>query len=219
MTLAIFDLDNTLLEGDSDYLWGRFMVEHRLVEPAAFDAANRQFFRDYEAGTLDIHAYLRFALEPLTRRSIAELEAWRTRFLQEVIRPIILPAGRERIRAHARQGHATMIISATNAFITAPIAGLLEVDHLLATRPERQGDRYTGNYVGTPTFREGKVRALREWLSDSHLTLEGSWFYSDSHNDRPLLEQVDNPVAVDPDPELQRLAEERHWPILSFRDR
>ncbi len=218
MSLAIFDLDNTLLEGDSDYLWGRFMATHGLVDPEQHEAANRQYLADYEAGTLDIDAYLRFTLEPLTRYTAAELEHWRSRFLEEEIRPIVLPAGEERIRHHIGSGDTVMIITATNAFITAPIARLLGVEHLLATRPERLQGRYTGRFVGVPTFREGKVQALRQWLAEHDETLAGSHFYSDSHNDLPLLEHVTRPVAVDPDPQLRRIATARNWPIVSFRE-
>ncbi|WP_366519099.1 HAD family hydrolase [Natronocella acetinitrilica] len=218
MTLAIFDLDNTLLKGDSDYLWGQFLVDRGLVDRDAHEAANRRFYEEYAAGTLDIERYLRFALAPLTRFDAAQLHDWRREFVQDYISPIILPAGRERLDEHAARGDTTMIITATNAFITDPIAELFGVDHLLATRPERIDGRYTGDWVGTPTFREGKVRALDEWLRDQGRGLDQSWFYSDSHNDLPLLERVPNPVAVDPDERLRRVAGERNWPILSFRD-
>lgn len=218
MNLAIFDLDNTLLGGDSDYLWGRFLVANHLVDPDRFDAANKRFYADYEAGTLDIEAYLRFALEPLTRFDPAELRDWRGRFIDEMIEPIMLEQGRRRVREHGARGDTTMIITATNRFVTEPIARLFGVDHLIATRPEQHDGRYTGRWVGTPTFREGKVQALEEWLRGNNRNLSGSWFYSDSHNDLPLLERVTHPVAVDPDRQLQRVAMERDWPILSFRD-
>ncbi|MCC5856686.1 MAG: HAD family phosphatase [Ectothiorhodospiraceae bacterium] len=217
MTLAIFDLDNTLLAGDSDYLWGRFIVKHGLVDAEQYEATNRHFYEAYQRGELDVHAYLRFALEPLTRYPAEELHAWRALFIDEMIRPIVLKAGEELVRDHARRGHVTMIITATNRFITAPIAELFGVDHLLATTPEFRDGRYTGDFVDLPTFREGKVQALENWLEAQQDRPRQSWFYSDSHNDVPLLEQVTNPVAVDPDDTLRALARERGWPTISLR--
>lgn len=218
MTLAIFDLDNTLLRGDSDYLWGCFIVERGLVEREAYEQANRQFHQDYEAGVLDIDAFLRFTLAPLSRFSIEQLHGWRQQFVDEMIRPIILPAACEQLDWHRRRGDTLLIITATNAFVTRPIAEALDVPHLLATEPERVGQRYTGRYVGTPTFRDGKVTALDQWLARYPHALDDSWFYSDSHNDLPLLERVARPVAVDPDPVLRRNAIERGWEIRSFRE-
>lgn len=217
MTLAIFDLDNTLLAGDSDYLWGRFVVERGLVDAQAYDAANRRFYQDYQRGELDVRAYLRFALEPLTRYPAEQLHAWREEFIAEVIRPIVLKAGLELVRDHARRGHVTMIITATNRFITGPIAEMFGVDHLLATTPEFRDGRYTGDVIDEPTFREGKVLALDNWLAEQGEQPHQSWFYSDSHNDLPLLEKVTNPVAVDPDEQLRALARSRGWPTISLR--
>ncbi len=218
MTLAIFDLDNTLLAGDSDYLWGRFVVERGLVDKASYDAQNQRFYEDYKRGELDVRAYLRFALEPLTRYPAEELHALRAEFLQEIIRPIVLEAGQELVRDHAHRGHVTMIITATNRFITGPIAELFGVEHLLATTPEFRGGRYTGEVIDEPTFREGKVKALDIWLAERSEQPRQSWFYSDSHNDLPLLEKVTNPVAVDPDKQLRELAQARGWPVISLRN-
>jgi HAD superfamily hydrolase (TIGR01490 family) len=217
MPIALFDLDNTLLAGDSDYLWGQFLVDNGIVDAGEYEEKNRQFFEDYEQGRLDIDRYLRFALAPLARFEPQQLEQWRAAFIDQKIRPIIAPGARELLERHRRAGDELMIISATNAFVTRPIAELLGVPWLLATEPATENGRYTGGYVGTPTFREGKVAALSEWLSRHDRDLEGSHFYSDSHNDLPLLEQVTHPVAVDPDPVLRRHAEAAGWPVISLR--
>ncbi len=217
MPLALFDLDNTLLAGDSDYLWGRFLVRNGIVDGREYEEKNRQFFEDYEQGRLDIDLYLRFALAPLARFERGQLERWRQNFIEQEIRPIIAPGTEELLRKHRERGDELIIISATNAFVTRPIADLLGVPHLLATEPELIEGRYTGRYIGEPTFREGKVKALHHWLEVQDRDLAGSHFYSDSHNDLPLLEQVENPVAVDPDAILRQQAEARGWPVISLR--
>ena len=216
MTLAIFDLDHTLLAGDSDYLWGEYMVQNAIVEPATYRARNLGFYDDYQNGTLDNDQYLEFSLEPLTRYSIEELYAWRRDYVENWIKPIVRPGAADLLQQHRQQGHELMIISATHRFITEPIADLLEVPILLATEPELKNDRYTGRYLGTATFREGKVIALNQWLESSEHNLEGAYFYSDSINDLPLLERVDNPVAVHPDEELEPIATDRNWKILAL---
>lgn len=218
MPLAIFDLDNTLLAGDSDYLWGRFLVERGLVDRREYEDTNLRFYQQYQAGELDIHAYLRFALRPLTQHPVETLHAWRRDFVQTRIRPLVLPAGRRLVEDHAARGHRTLIISATNRFITAPIAELFNVDDLLSTTPEFVDGRYTGGITGTPTYREGKITALEEWLLSQDADLSEQWFYSDSQNDLPLLRRVDHPVAVDPDDTLKREAERAHWPVISLRN-
>lgn len=217
MALAMFDLDNTLLAGDSDYLWGQHLVELGVVDAAAYAAANQRFYQDYIDGTLDIHAFLEFSLQPLAAHEPDLLHAWRAQFIKDKIHPLVLPAARKLIAEHHRRGDTLLIITATNRFITQPIADLLGIEHLLATEPEFLEGRYTGRAVGTPTFREGKVAALEEWLARHGMDLAGSWFYSDSHNDLPLLERVENPVAVDPDDALRRHAEHRGWPVISLR--
>ncbi|MFZ4653501.1 MAG: HAD family hydrolase [Methylococcaceae bacterium] len=219
MTLAIFDLDNTLLAGDSDYLWGSFLVDRGLVDPLAYEAANTRFYEDYQMGKLDIDAFLNFALAPLSQHAMADLITLRQEFLDASILPILLPAARQLIKAHRAQGHTLMIITATNAFITAPIADLYEMDHLIATTPEIKDGRYTGRYVGEPCFQQGKVRRLQEWLHAHDASLANSWFYSDSHNDRPLLDLVCYPVAVDPDQALKTHAERNQWPVISLREK
>ncbi len=218
MALAIFDLDNTLLAGDSDYLWGQFLVVRGLVDGDLYARANERFYREYREGTLDIHAFLRFALRPLRDHPRALMESLRAEFLRERIEPIMLPAARALIEAHRAQGDTLLIVTATNAFVTAPIAAAFGVPHLIATEPEERGGSYTGEVAGTPAFREGKVQRLNDWLAVSGQDLAGSSFYSDSHNDLPLLLRVERPVAVDPDPLLRAEAQARGWAVLSLRD-
>lgn len=215
--LALFDLDNTLLSDDSDYLWGRFLVEHGLVDGVRYEQENQRFYEQYQAGTLDIQAFLRFMLQPLAAYPLVELLAWRTQFMQEKIIPIILPKGQALVERHRAAGDVLIIVTATNRFITEPIAEQLGVPHLLATEPELIADRYTGRVIGTPCFQQGKVERLRQWLAETGHTLAESWFYSDSRNDLPLLEHVTYPVAVDPDPALTAIAQQRGWSILSLR--
>ena len=217
MNLAIFDLDNTLLAGDSDYLWGRFLCERGIVDVAHYEAANQRFYEDYKQGTLDIDAFLRFSLAPLARHSVEQLIAWHHAFMLEMIEPIILPKALELIDQHRTQGDHPLIITATNAFVTEPIAQRLGVADILATQPEMQDGRYTGRYIGTPTFQHGKIQALHDWTHKQPKPFEKTWFYSDSRNDLPLLEQVTHPVAVDADPVLAAEAARRGWPQISLR--
>jgi len=217
LTLAIFDLDNTLLGGDSDYLWGRFLVQEGIVDGERYERENNRFYEEYKAGTLDIYAYQRFALAPLVGQEPETLAAWHRRYMADKIAPLMLPASRHLLDWHRSQGHVLLIITATNRFITAPIAAALGVEHLLATEPEVVRGRYTGNVVGIPTFQQGKVRRLEQWLGETGYNLEGAWFYSDSHNDLPLLELVPQPVAVDPDDTLHSHAEIKGWDIITLR--
>ncbi|MCC6303421.1 MAG: HAD family hydrolase [Gammaproteobacteria bacterium] len=217
MALALFDLDNTLLAGDSDYLWGEFLVERGIVDGEDYARENARFYREYQAGTLDIHAWLTFQLRPLAAHDPGFLHELRDRFLEERIQPIILPAGRTLIETHRAQGDTPLIITATNSFITRPIATSLGVEHLIATEPEIVAGRYTGGVTGIPCFRDGKVERLTAWMAEHRMNLGGSWFYSDSHNDLPLLQRVDHPVAVNPDDTLARHAASRAWPILDLR--
>lgn len=218
MSLAIFDLDNTLLSIDSDHAWGEFLLEQGAVDAEAYREANDRFLADYEAGTLDIHAFLAVALRPLADNSPEQLAAWHQQFMASKIEPSILPKGEELLARHRSRGDTLLIVTATNRFITGPIAERLGVDHLIAVEPEIRDGRYTGKVSGTPSYREGKVKRLEEWLRDKDLTLEDAWFYSDSHNDLPLLQQVEHPVAVDPDPALREVAEQHGWRIMSLRD-
>lgn len=217
MSLAIFDLDNTLLGGDSDYLWGRFLVEQGYVDGDHYERENQRFYEEYQAGTLDIFEFLRFSLKPLAEHDMATLQEWHQRFMTEKIAPIMLPKAAELLRKHRENGDYLLIITATNHFVTAPIAEALRVDHILATDPEKRNGRYTGEVEGTPCFQQGKVTRLNQWLADSGHNLEDSWFYSDSRNDLPLLEMVTHPVAVDADTTLAAHAEAKGWQQMSLR--
>lgn len=218
MRLAIFDLDHTLLAGDSDHLWGRYMIANGLVDAASYQRQNDQFYEDYKAGTLDIVAYTRFAIEPLMRLGVEKLLPLRARFVAEVIEPIIAPAAPALLERHRIQGDQLLIITATNRFITEPIAELLGVDALLATDPEVVDGRYTGRIAGIPTYRDGKVARLAQWRAEQDDTYSHVTFYSDSHNDLPLLRLADQPVAVDPDDELRAEATRKRWPIITLRE-
>ena len=221
MTLGLFDLDNTLLAGDSDYEWGQFLVDRGVLPREEYEAQNAAFFGQYRAGTLDIHEYLGFALRPLAAHAPQDLERWRAAFMRERILPMIAPAARALVRRHLAAGELCAIVTATNSFVTAPIAREFGVPHLIATEPETADDgRFTGRVAGTPCFREGKIRRVDEWLAGLGRRLEDfaeSRFYSDSHNDLPLLERVRSPVAVDPDPQLAAEAARRGWPVMSLR--
>lgn len=217
MSLAIFDLDNTLLGGDSDYLWAQFLVERGLVDAEAHAAANQRFMEHYEAGTLDIQEFLEFQLHPLSLYSLEQLEGWHAEFMAEKIRPIMLPKAVELVERHRADGDTLMIITATNRFITGPISEAFGIPHLIATEAELVDGRYTGRSFDTPCFQAGKITRLEHWLESNDEDLAGSWFYSDSRNDIPLLERVENAVAVDPDEHLAAEAKARGWPILSLR--
>jgi HAD superfamily hydrolase (TIGR01490 family) len=217
VSLAIFDLDNTLLGGDSDYLWGQFLVEQGIVERGHYEREHVRFYDEYLAGTLDIHEFLEFQLRPLAAHDMATLHTWRNQFLQEKIAPIILPKARVLVQKHRDQGDRLLIITATNSFITRPIAEMFGIAELLASEPRMEHGRYTGAVKGVPCYREGKVVRLNDWLLARGLDLHGSWFYSDSHNDLPLLGKVSHPVAVDPDATLAEHAKGRGWPIISLR--
>ncbi|WP_419307167.1 HAD family hydrolase [Chromohalobacter israelensis] len=218
MSLAIFDLDNTLLDLDSDHAWGEFLIEQGAVDATTYRDANERFYQQYQDGTLNIMAYLALALKPLAENTPEQLAAWHQQFMASKIEPHILTRGEELLARHRAKGDRLLIITATNRFITGPIAERLGVDDLIAVEPEIEAGHYTGRVVGTPSFREGKVERLDAWLAEEDVTLDGAWFYSDSHNDLPLLERVDHPVAVDPDDALREAATQRGWRILSLRD-
>jgi HAD superfamily hydrolase (TIGR01490 family) len=220
MRLALFDLDNTLLAGDSDYEWGQFLVDRGVVEREVYEAQNRVYYQQYVAGTLDIHEYLGFALRPLADHAPEELARWHAEFMRLRIVPMILPGARALVRRHLQTGELCAIITATNSFVTAPIAREFGIEHLIATEPERRDGRFTGRVAGTPCFRAGKLARLDQWLAGLGRRLadfEASTCYSDSHNDLPLLERVTRPVAVDPDESLAREAERRGWERISLR--
>jgi HAD superfamily hydrolase (TIGR01490 family) len=217
--LALFDLDNTLLSGDSDYEWAQFLIERGVIERAEYEAKNQRFFRQYKAGRLDIHEFLDFQLAPLARHPRAKLDQWHGEFMRAKVQPMIRTKGMDLVRRHLGEGHLCAIVTSTNAFITAPIAREFGVAHLLATELEARDGRFTGKPSGTPCFRQGKVTRLAEWLGGRGQTLASfpaSWFYSDSLNDLPLLERVTHPVAVDPDETLHREAQSRGWRIISL---
>jgi HAD superfamily hydrolase (TIGR01490 family) len=217
MPLAIFDLDDTLLAGDSDHLWGEWLSESGLVDAEEHAAANERFYQDYRSGSLDIAAYLRFALRPLAGRSAAEIAHWQADFLIAKIHRIMLPAAIDLLEHHRERGDTRLVITATNAVVAAPIVAELGVENLIACEVELRDGVYTGAPTGIPSYREGKVVRLREWLDQHGESLAGATFYSDSHNDLPLLEQVDQPVAVDPDAILEQRAREAGWRIISLR--
>lgn len=218
MALAIFDLDNTLIAGDSDHSWGEFLVNKQLVDAVEYRRQNDLFYQAYKDSTLDVHAYQRFALSPLARFTAAELAELHSEFMATCIEPLMLVKAQTLLQQHRDNGDYLLIITATNSFITHPIAKYLGVDDILATDPEIIDGCYTGEITGTPCFQEGKVIRLNEWLTQRGRTLEDSYFYSDSINDLPLLEQVTHPVAVDPDERLRNIAKTRDWPIISLRD-
>ena len=220
MNLALFDLDNTLLSGDSDFEWAQFLIGKGVLDREVHEARNVEFFEQYKAGTLDIHAFLDFQLAPLSRHSRDELDAWHREFMSTRIRPLIGAAARELVAGHANAGDLLAIVTATNGFVTGPIAREFNVPHLIATVAAQEGGRFTGRPRGMPSFREGKIQRVEAWLESLGLWLGSfgqSWFYSDSHNDLPLLEIVSNPVAVDADTTLAQAAAQRGWPQISLR--
>ena len=217
MSLAIFDLDNTLLSGDSDYLWGQFLSEQGIVEHEEYQRENQRFYDEYRRGALDIFEFLAFQLRPLAAHDMDTLLGWRKQFVVEKIEPIVLSKARDLIAQHRGAGRTLVIITATNSFVTEPIAQLLDVPNLIATEPELIKGRYTGRVAGVPCFREGKVVRLEEWMKSRGFNLVNSWFYSDSLNDLPLLEMVTHPVAVDPDETLAEHAGIKEWPVISLR--
>lgn len=224
MKLAIFDLDNTLLGGDSDHAWGEYLVQAQLVDPDEHRARNDHFYHQYQHGGLDMHEYVAFTIDPIRKLDASRLQQMHQQFMRDHIEPMLLPKSAELIASHKAQGHHTMIITATNEFITEPIARLLGVDTLLATGLEVADECYTGKIRGIPCFQHGKVQRLQQWLEEEDFGaaaqrpgLEDSVFYSDSFNDLPLLELASEAVAVDPDPVLEKHARERGWRIISLR--
>jgi HAD superfamily hydrolase (TIGR01490 family) len=220
MRLALFDLDNTLLAGDSDYEWGQFLVDRGVLEREEYESQNRAYYDQYVAGTLDIHEFLGFALRPLAAHEPADLERWHAEFMAARIRPMIGAPARELVRKHLQAGDLCAIITATNSFVTRPIAREFAIEHLIATEPEKVNGRFTGKVDGIPCFREGKVQRLDAWLAGRGKRLADfaeSSLYSDSHNDLALLQRVKRPVAVDPDEKLAAEARRRGWTVISLR--
>ena len=217
MPLALFDLDETLLAGDSDYLWGQHLVEQGVVDRDIYEQTNRQFYEQYKQGCLDIYEFSRFAFKPLSEHPIETLKQWRTDFVNQKIKPIMTSKGMQAVEKHRQAGDHIIIITSTNQFITQPIAELYNVHQLIATRPQIIEGKYTGE-LDVPCFAHHKIDRLNEWLQESGLDLQGSYGYSDSHNDLPLLKAVDHPYAVDPDEKLRQHAEQARWNIISFRE-
>lgn len=218
MRLALFDLDNTLLAGDSDFEWAQFLIERGVLDREVYEARNQAFYDQYKAGTLDIREFLDFQLKPLARHPREQLDAWHAEFMAQKVVPMVAPGAAALLAKHADA--VCVIVTATNSFVTEPIARHLGIKHLIATEPEAVDGEFTGRVVGTPSFREGKVKRLEEWLAlqgKCWADIGESWFYSDSLNDLPLLAAVQNPVAVDPDATLKAHAEACAWPIISLR--
>jgi HAD superfamily hydrolase (TIGR01490 family) len=214
---VLFDLDNTLLAGDSDFEWAQFLIECGVLDREVYEARNQSFYDQYKAGTLDILKFLDFQLKPLSRHPRAQLAAWHREFMERKIRPLIRRKARALVERHHKD--LCVVITATNSFVTAPIARELGIADLIATEPEQRDGEFTGAVRGIPCFREGKVVRLEAWLAERGGSLAAcseSWFYSDSLNDLPLLERVSHPVAVDPDETLRAHAERSGWPIISL---
>ena len=217
MALALFDQDNTLLAGDSDYLWGMFLAEKGIVDRHSYEQENQRYYDEYKAGTLDIYQFLAFSLKPLADNDLGLLNTLHQQFMSDILRPLMSKPAFDLIAKHRAAGDTLMVITATNSFVTAPIVKAFGIDNLLATEPEINSHGYTGRVAGVPCFQQGKVTRLESWLAQHKLDLKGSWFYSDSHNDLPLLWEVDHPVAVDPDTQLAQVAKENNWPVISLR--
>ena len=216
MALALFDLDNTLLSGDSDFEWGQFLVSKKLVDADVYDQANKKFYEDYKQGTLDIEAFCAFTFTFLSTRTMQELNELHQSFMQQRIIPLMGDKAKALIEHHKKAGDTLVVITATNSFITKPIADAFGIEHLIATEAEIVDGKYTTKIAGTPCFKEGKVTRLNEWLKNNDHSMKNSVFYSDSHNDLPLLELADTAVAVDPDETLNQVAVQRGWEIMSL---
>ncbi|MFN0313799.1 MAG: HAD family hydrolase [Burkholderiales bacterium] len=218
MRLALFDLDNTLLAGDSDFEWAQFLMDQGVVDREVYEARNQKFYDQYKAGTLDIREFLDFQLLPLSRHSTEQLQQWHAEYMEARIKPMITQKARDLVEGH--KNDARVIITATNSFVTGPIAREFGIEYLIATEPEQKNGSFTGQVQGTPSFREGKITRLNAWLAERELAWESfseTWFYSDSLNDLPLLCKVSHPVAVDPDETLKDHAIKNDWMIISLR--
>lgn len=220
MKLVLFDLDNTLLADDSDFQWAQFLITKGVLDREVYEARNQGFYDQYKAGTLDIFEFLDFQLAPLSRHAREVLDAWHREFMATVIRPVITQKARDLVNQHLAEDSIVAIVTATNVFVTSPIAREFNIPHLIGTVPAQEGGRFTGKPRGTPAFREGKIERVNAWLESMGLwwgAFESTHFYSDSRNDLPLLELVSHPVAVDPDDTLRAHAESKGWPVISLR--
>jgi HAD superfamily hydrolase (TIGR01490 family) len=220
LNLALFDLDNTILAGDSDYNWSRFLIQEGYLDGAIHAEKNEKFYADYKAGTLDIYAFVEFQFKPLARNPRTVLNQLLKKYVEEVIKPMITEKARALVKKHQDEGDLIIVITATNSFITKPIAELFGIENLIGTDPEEKEGEFTGKVSGLPSFKEGKVTRLEAWLKGKNLSLasfEKSYFYSDSHNDLPLMQKVTHPVAVDSDDVLSEYAKSKGWPQISLR--
>jgi HAD superfamily hydrolase (TIGR01490 family) len=220
MNLAIFDLDNTLLDGDSDYNWGLYLVKKGYLDEGEYKEQNQKFFEEYQVGKLDIFAFAEFQFRFLKNNTRKFLNDVRSDYINEIIKPMILKKAVDLVNQHKEAGDKLLIITATNSFITKPIGELFGIDELIGTDPEENEGEFTGKVKGTPSFKEGKVTRLFDWLDEKNLKLadfEKTFFYSDSHNDLALLEVVTNPVVVNGDKILLEKAQEKNWPTLNLK--
>ncbi len=220
MDLVLFDLDNTLLAGDSDFEWAQFLISKGVLDKEVHEARNQVFYDQYKAGTLDIFEFLDFQLKPLARHSRAQLDVWHREFMDTRIRPIMTPQARALVKAKLDAGAIVAVVTATNSFVTGPIVRAFGIPHLIATVPALENGAFTGKPRGTPAFKSGKIERVEGWLESLGLwwdSFENSSFYSDSHNDLPLMNMVGNPVAVDPDDTLRAHAIAQSWPVISLR--
>ncbi|MDO8350314.1 MAG: HAD family hydrolase [Gallionella sp.] len=221
MKLALFDLDNTLLDGDSDFEWSQFLIRIGVLDRELLEVKNQAFYDQYKAGTLDIYEFLDFQLKPLSRHSRKTLDEWHQQFMRESVMPMVTQSARNLVQQHRDAGDVCVIITATNSFVTAPIAREFGIEHLIATEPEHKDGEFTGRVADVPCFREGKITRLDNWLSARDWTLDSfadSTFYSDSLNDLPLMCKVKHPVAANPDATLRKHAEQHGWRIISLRE-
>jgi HAD superfamily hydrolase (TIGR01490 family) len=220
LNLALFDLDNTILAGDSDYNWSRFLIQEGYLDGAIHAEKNEKFYADYKAGTLDIYAFVEFQFKPLARNPRSVLNQLLKKYVEDLIKPMITEKARMLVKKHQEEGDLIIVITATNSFITKPIAALFGIENLIGTDPEEKEGEFTGKVSGLPSFKEGKVTRLEAWLKNKNLSLanfEKSYFYSDSHNDLPLMQKVTHPVAVDSDDILSEYATSKGWPQISLR--
>ena len=218
--LVLFDLDNTLLAGDSDYNWSLFLISEGLLDAKTHHDRNEKFYQDYKNGCLDIVAFLKFQLQPLSQHPKKFLDELHLKYMQKVIKPIMTIKAQALVDKHKAAGDLCVVITATNSFVTKPIATAYGIEHLIGSDPEMVNGEYTGGVAGVPTYKEGKVTRINQWLAERGNKLsdfEVSYFYSDSHNDLPLMQLVTNPVAVDADAILTAYAQEQAWPLISLR--
>ena len=220
MNLAIFDLDNTLLDGDSDYNWGLFLSRKGIVDRLSHEAQNQQYYEDYQAGKLDIYKFTEFQFKVLKDNSRSTLDQLRSEYIETVVMPMITKKSYALVNKHKKLNDHLLIITATSSYITKPIGLLFGINDLIGTDPEEVNGEFTGKVRGIPSFREGKITRLETWLSEKGLKMndfDKTYFYSDSKNDIPLLEKVSNPVAVNADEELMDFARKRKWPSMNLR--